>query len=187
MGREENTAEALYCLLGYHAFSLFYYAIKSSAPGLAQFSLRICSLDPGFWILVQCQQLGFRNITMLAFSLSHCLLICKSPWILNNKATQVLCLYCMNLHLLFRNSLSYDFYLLTVSVSCWTLSPCYLDIFCHYAGFYFFSLSTSKGFSFSFFFFFLLTVLGLHCSLQLSSPIHPPPQVASEFKVLSSL
>ena len=63
MGREENTAEALYGLLGYHAFSLLYYAVKFSAQGLAQFSLRICSLDPGFWISVQCQQLGFRNIT----------------------------------------------------------------------------------------------------------------------------
>ena len=125
---------------------------------------------------------------MLAFSLPHCLLLSKSPWILDNKATQFLCLYSMNLHFVSEFSfLSYDFYLLIVSVSCWIPSPCYLNIFCHYAGFFFFFSFLHFQWIFLCFFFFFLTILGVHCNLQLSSPIRPPPQVVSEFKVLSSL
>ena len=119
---------------------------------------------------------------MLAFSLSQCLLISTSPWILNNKATQFLCLYSMNLHLLFRNSLlclMISIYL-TVSVSCWIPLPCYLNIFCHYVGFFlffcffFFPLSTSNGFFFAFFFsFWLFWVFIAACNLVPPSIPHP--------------
>ena len=60
MGREENTAEALYGLLGYHAFSLFYYTVKSSARGLAQFSQEYAAwiLDSESWYKVSNLDLG---------------------------------------------------------------------------------------------------------------------------------
>ena len=113
---------------------------------------------------------------MLAFSLPHCLLLSKSPWILDNKATQFLCLYSMNLHFVSEFSfLSYDFYLLIVSVSCWIPSPCYLNIFCHYAGFFFFFsfLHFQWIFLCFFFFFWPFWVFIATCNLVPPSVPHP--------------